>query len=295
MTLRALPVLPQRRINAIRCASSQLDSPIAFRKWGIALTRIALLFLTILCSVGFAASDANAQSFVAQYSRPKTQNFDRFNRELQRKHVLENIAKGLSRQISLPMPVVITIAECGQANAFYNPQYRAVVLCYELFGEFTYGIQRSFQSIASPQEIYEATSGGLSFIFIHELGHALISVLDLPILGREEDAADQIAAYLLLQSPGNSPSYAVAGALWFFRSNTLFYTRRHFSDEHSLGPQRQSNLACWAYGKDPVRYQHLLTGKYLTPERASRCGAEYQKLDTSVRKLLGNNVRLADQ
>lgn len=257
--------------------------------------RITSLLLTAFCLVGLNSTEANAQSFAVQYSRAKTQEFDRYNHELMRNRVLEGIAEKLSGQVFLPTPVVITIAECGNANAFYNPQYRAIVLCYELIAQLSNGIQRTFQGKASPQEINAAISGGLSFIFIHELGHALISVLDLPVLGREEDAADQIAAYLLLQSPGSSPPYGLAGALWFFRSDTLFYTRRHFSDEHSLGPQRQSNLACWAYGKDSVRYQYLLIGKYLTPERASRCGAEYQRLDTSVRRLLGKNVRLADQ
>lgn len=238
---------------------------------------------------------ADGQSFTAQYSPAKTPGFDDFNRQLYQNHVLEDLADKLSSQISLPEPVTLTIAECGQANAFYNPQYHSIVLCYELVGQMANGIQRSFKKIASPQEINVAISGGLSFILLHELGHALIRILDLPLLGREEDAADQIGAYFILQSPGNSASSALAGALWFFRSDSsLFYTRRHFSDTHSLGPQRQSNLACWAYGKDPNRYQYLLVGKQLTDERSLGCADEYQKLNSTVHKLLGNNIRLAN-
>lgn len=229
---------------------------------------------------------------MAQYSRAKTQNFDQYNQKLKRGRFLEQLADRLSAGVSLPEPVVITIAECGSANAFYNPQHRTIVMCYELIGHLVTGMQRSFAKVASQQEILDSVAGGIFFILMHELGHTLIHVLDLPVLGREEDAADQIAAYLLLNTTGNSSSSGLAGALWFFRSNTLFYTRRHFSSEHSLGPQRQSNLACWAFGKDPQRYQYLLVGKYLTRERAARCGGEYSRLDSTVRKLLSNNLLL---
>lgn len=34
-------------------------------------------------------------------------------------------------------------------------------------------------------------------MLFHELGHAFISLYDLPITGREEDAVDQFAAILL--------------------------------------------------------------------------------------------------
>jgi Zn-dependent peptidase ImmA (M78 family) len=40
--------------------------------------------------------------------------------------------------------------------------------------------------------------GPVSLVFLHELGHALLDVLQIPILGREEDASDQLATYMLL-------------------------------------------------------------------------------------------------
>lgn len=257
------------------------------------------LFMFIFAAFFFLAvpitARAEGQSFIALYSPGHTPEFLAFNSELARKHSLEDIAEKLSSQIYLPEPVGLTIAECGNANAFYNSQYRLISICYELFGQMTIGIQRSFNGIASPQEINDAISGGIAFVLLHELGHALVHILDLPLLGREEDAADQIAAYLILQSSDNISTSAIAGALWFFRSGSaLFYTRRHFSDTHSLGQQRQSNLACWAYGKDAIRYQYLLVGEHLTHERSLGCSGEYQKLESTVRKLLGNNIRLAN-
>lgn len=233
---------------------------------------------------------AFAQSFVGKYGPAKSPQFVRVHQNLQRGQFLEKLATGLSQGITLPQQVVLTVGECGTQNAFYSPQHKAIVLCHELIAQMAQGIQRDFARVASSEEIANSISGGVAFILMHELGHALIHLLDLPVLGREEDAADQIGAFFLLHT--DTAPYALAGALWFFRSKTLIYTRRHFSDEHSVGPQRQSNLACWALGKDPRRYQYLLRGGYLTRERAVRCGAEYSRLDSSVRRLLGDNVRL---
>jgi hypothetical protein len=45
----------------------------------------------------------------------------------------------------------------------------------------------------------DAVLGPLFDVFFHETGHALFDMLQVPVLGREEDAADQVSAYLMLQ------------------------------------------------------------------------------------------------
>ena len=42
-------------------------------------------------------------------------------------------------------------------------------------------------------------AGSFAGIILHESGHALFDILDVPIFGREEDAADEIAAFVALQ------------------------------------------------------------------------------------------------
>jgi hypothetical protein len=246
----------------------------------------------LTCALIAASMSANAQSFVAKYGPVRSAQFVQPHQTLQRIQFLERLATSLSEGITLPHQVVLTIGECGQVNAFYSPQHNALVLCHELMAQIAQGILHDYSRTASREEIESATAGAIAFIVMHELGHALIHLLDLPVLGREEDAADQIAAFFILRT--DTAPQALSGALWFFRSKTLLYTRRHFSDEHSVGPQRQSNLACWALGKEPYRYQYLLRAGFLTKERAVRCSGEYSRLDSSVRKLLGDNVRISN-
>src|SRR5688500_8264287 len=44
----------------------------------------------------------------------------------------------------------------------------------------------------------EFTVGNMLFVLLHEAAHGLISDLGLPVLGREEDAADQFATVTML-------------------------------------------------------------------------------------------------
>ena len=49
------------------------------------------------------------------------------------------------------------------------------------------------------------------FVVAHEMGHAVISELKLPVLGREEDAADTFAIIAALTGVANDFSYRVLG------------------------------------------------------------------------------------
>jgi len=45
----------------------------------------------------------------------------------------------------------------------------------------------------------DAIVGPLFDTSLHEFAHALFEMLRVPVLGREEDAADQVSAYIMLQ------------------------------------------------------------------------------------------------
>jgi hypothetical protein len=247
-------------------------------------------FLVVFFATLLSLGDVNAQSFVGGYGSTKSPKLAALQDSLRKKRAMEDIAASLSRGVKLSTQLTIGTTECGSPNAFYTPSASAIVLCLELIDYLSAEIPKEFSRSASPQEIGQIVSGTLSFILFHELGHALIHQLNLPILGREEDAADQIGAFFLLRSEGAAQS--LAGAIWFFRQREMFYTRRHFAGEHSLGPQRQSNLACWAYGSNQTQFSHLLSSPFLPRERATRCDREYQQLESSVRRLLSSQVEI---
>src|SRR5262249_22652856 len=57
------------------------------------------------------------------------------------------------------------------------------------------------RNVSQPEreETVEFALGNIFFSLLHELGHALVTEMGLPVLGREEDAADSFASVTMLQ------------------------------------------------------------------------------------------------
>ena len=60
----------------------------------------------------------------------------------------------------------------------------------------------------------EAIVGGFVGVTLHEAGHAVNDLLNLPVLGREEDAADQIAGFIMLQFGKEVARTAIKGTAY---------------------------------------------------------------------------------
>lgn len=128
------------------------------------------------------------------------------------------------------------------------------------------------------------------FTLLHEMGHLLIAELDLPVLGREEDAADQlgfISLYLSYGRQRDADFYAqLLDIADYWR---LEWQREKPAEEevyawasHGLDAQRFYNLACLIYGSDPDQLEWVPKVTGLPVERALYCDQEYAQ----VRKAL---------
>jgi hypothetical protein len=187
---------------------------------------------------------------------------------------------------ALPRSVSVRTAQCGNVNAFYSPRQGAVTMCYEMLNHLANIFVRDGQWT---QAQAEAVDGAVNFIMYHEVGHALVDVMDLPVTGREEDAVDQLATYILIGSGEKGAQAAFNGVLAVQPGENAVFDNSDFADEHSLGPQRLFNIACWVYGSDPQKYSRIVSGGMLPRERAVRCPGEYQRMAKAWERLLSAN------
>ncbi|MGH7617108.1 MAG: DUF4344 domain-containing metallopeptidase [Gemmatimonadaceae bacterium] len=193
----------------------------------------------------------------------------------------------LSANLALPNEVPVSFQSCGTANAFYNPRSRSITFCYELIA------QRIDRARARPgatdAAVTDAVTRSTLFIVNHEVGHALINLLSLPVLGREEDAADGFGAFILLERGGPQDAYSVLQGAEFFGQHTLF--DNDVADEHSLNDQRYFNVLCWMLGSDQARFAGYAQRGGLPASRQQRCVGEWSQLRASWIKVLDNNLR----
>ena len=186
--------------------------------------------------------------------------------------------------IGLPRDVPIATGECGQPNAFYSPKKHAVIMCYELAHLF---YEKFISKGSSDQEASDATLNALTFVLLHEMGHAVIGELDLGVTGGEEDAVDDLASLLLVDA--KQPGWAVDGA----RSMAILGEggQMPFHDEHSLGEQRYYNIICIVFGSDPQKYLGLVEQGILPEKRAVRCQTEYKRKDKAWTTMIGPHLK----
>jgi hypothetical protein len=108
------------------------------------------------------------------------------------------------------------------------------------------------------------------------------------VWGREDDAADKLAGFLMLQMDDKTSRRLMNGAAFFFEASDRTWTGSDFSDVKSTEAQRFYNYLCIAYGKDqkafadfaePSAQQSGAGGvrrdDKLPAARAARCRGEY--------------------
>jgi len=195
------------------------------------------------------------------------------------------LVEQLNDSLILPADISVSFADCGTANAFFvPPEFNpdptgapggAIIMCHELTELF-------FNLFGDREQAF----GASVFVLMHELGHALVNQLDLPVLGIEESAVDGIGSVFATKI-GLAEGVVLAGWFFFSQGDSPFF------DTHRVGSQRLGDLACWGVGGDPS----LLDDDTISDiaeqlvEAGRDCNAEYAQRLNAVNTLVGPNIR----
>jgi len=149
------------------------------------------------------------------------------------------------------------------------------------------------------RERIEFVAGNILFALAHEVGHLLIAELGLPVLGREEDAADTFAVMNLLNMNYSFSNRILMQSArgWFLsdRRNEREKVPMAFYDEHALDKQRAYNIVCLMVGSNPENFRELATTTKMPEERQRTCRSDYINASWSWKELLAPHLRKPDQ
>lgn len=129
----------------------------------------------------------------------------------------------------------------------------------------------------------------------HELGHALVDVFDIPVLGREEDAVDDLAVLMMLgEEPSVLRDQMITDAAWYWSyagaEQEAAGHQPAYWDEHSLNQQRFYRAICIAYGSDPDRFAHLAEVAHLPADMQDTCVWQYEAALSAWQTVLSGHV-----
>ncbi|WP_431894256.1 DUF4344 domain-containing metallopeptidase [Nonomuraea sp. bgisy101] len=226
--------------------------------------------------------------FIAKYGKADTDVASEGLELLKPGKVLEGFAASLNELLILPHDVTLAGEQCEAVNAYYSPDEKKITMCYELVAD---GFTRYRDKAESEEENDEHGQANLVDTLYHELGHAVIDIYDLPALGKEDDAADQLSALIMAQNKDDDSSSVQTINYYFASAGDQDRAALPFYDEHSMDEQRAFNYMCWIYGSDPKTYADWVGPDGLPEERAARCPGEYEKLASSWSKLLEPHIK----
>lgn len=127
----------------------------------------------------------------------------------------------------------------------------------------------------------------LEFTLLHELAHAVIELNDIPVLGGQEQAADQIALMLLIMADDShnkdinpvvlNKLLAISGEWMIEWKNEKKDHQPVYWDTHPLAIQRFYEVTCLIYGSNPDKLESLRKESMLPVERAWDCDIEFEQ------------------
>jgi putative metallopeptidase DUF4344 len=251
----------------------------------------ALLLMAIISALlsgqALAATPRLKSNLIGiSYVKPQNPAHQPIYEFVKEQRVLERL-QGYLSHIRLPKTLLLKTEGCdGESNAWYENSDNSVTVCYEYLEELKKNApDKTTPSGVTPQD---AVYGPIIEVFLHEVSHALFDQLKIPVLGREEDAADLLAAYSMLKLDKDIARRTVSGVAYMYgreaRSENLKFER--FADAHGLSAQRLYNLLCIAYGSDSKLFSDVVEKGWLPKSRAEDCADEYKQIEYAAEKLL---------
>jgi Putative metallopeptidase len=252
-------------------------------------SRMIRLVVMVLAMIMSNFSLAQSQTIIMQTDRvsiayvpPSNSDFQQLYTLLMDRHALEYIQEILS-PLRLPDQLSIKTTECGVLNSWYRRENKpTVTICYEFLKHILDSLPN--ETTVAGVTSADATVGQFFFVTLHEVGHATFDILNVPIFGNEENAADNFATFIMLQFGRGQARRLIDGAAWAWRTYLGDYKRNPvvstriaaFANDHGLPQQRFYNLLCLAFGANPKEFADAES--YLPPTRLSRCWHEYQTM-----------------
>ncbi len=208
-----------------------------------------------------------------EYAAPRAERLKVIYQYVQKRRVLEELQHFFA-PLHLPHRLLLQFLQCDQVNAFYSPAKRSLLICYEMIESDL----KSAPATVTPDGFITrqgAVIGDLVATALHETGHMLFDMLDVPVFGREEDAADEMAHFIALQFNKDVARLIVKGDIYYWANRKDPQSMASYSDVHGTASQRMYNGLCLDYGADPETFKEYVDKGYLPKKRAEHCAAEY--------------------
>jgi hypothetical protein len=232
---------------------------------------------------------------------------EQIRKDMMQRRVLEEYAEFLS-PLRLPRVLRLLASDCfgGPGDSpHYSPylNQRWMNLCYGMMNGMSSNADYLAQNqdklrLPTPVSAAQLKAGLFAAVLLHETGHALFDLLDVPMFGSEEDAADQMAGLIALQFGKDTARTVIKGFAYLWKASAMAGSdpgaavdpnekdplRRclqdsfcGYADTHGTASQRMYNVLCMAYGGHADWFPDFIASGWLPDDRKPHCRNEYNQ------------------
>lgn len=259
-------------------------------KLNVALSLGFSIFLIVMISKVFAVTSINARYEMPESEADKATlswikalpnealTIDNQNKA----HIVDGIVNYINETFRLEYSITLVIGS-GRI-AYADSRDRVIFIPFTFFED----ARQLFLQDGKGDLTGQAVSDAFLHTVLHELGHLLIEMYDIPIVAREEDAADSLATALMIGSFTNGAQRVkhIAELYGLEREEIKNLRKWDFMGEHSLNIQRHYQMLCHVYGSAPTLYKELKRRIGFSDDRADICIDEYRQISQGWLQLL---------
>lgn len=154
---------------------------------------------------------------------------------------------------------------------------------------------RDITGLTKPQraDMIRFAANNSLFVLYHEMAHLLVDQLRLPVLGREEDAADNVATWTLLNKRTPEAHKALEDAAEGWLLTGIAYGSGDYEEDfaaaHSLDKQRAYQIVCMMVGSNDTAFRPIANQYAIARDRQDSCYWEYELVDRSLVNVLSEH------
>ena len=238
--------------------------------------------LVVVLSVLLLAPPSWATSLSYVFKPANNPDEQQIAKLLQTNQDLMFLKRSLDAQYDLDTPVVIQFG--ADDGPLYDSESNTVMMPYEFVHDIEYYLESASASFS--ERSAEFINDVLVHTLLHEFAHALIYLFEVPVVGKEEDAADSFASvFIIEQLPKAHRRMTNAAQMFLLESRDHTPTQEDYAGEHSLDTQRYYATLCHLYGSDPEKYEGQFSKTGFSGERAELCADDYELLATAWERL----------
>jgi hypothetical protein len=255
---------------------------------------------TIICalvSIAFASAAGNVRAqdnlttqskIVIDYgAEPTDPQYRAIYQDMRRRQVFERLQRFLA-PVRFTRPLAVKLTVCGD-NVLYRPYQPGgdIAICYEFIKQIA-GVAppdaSTFKIVDHELVDREATIVGPVILeILHDVALAVFDRFEVPVWGRAEDAADNVAALIMLQFGPDVARSTILGAASFllFAQDFSQLSYEDWVDVRPVMMQRYYNVLCVAYGSNQTLFSGFVpfnreqTAYDLPRGRANSCVFRY--------------------